>query len=205
MTVQTTGGSTITIGTGSTSGVLSGGDGISAGTTGTTPADGAGGTPRQGNEQAETIDSLPTWAQRVIKDLRQENENRRKAESENKRKAEEDRLAADAKWQQLAEERGKEADALRQTAERFDRLSKQLFAQAEREIAVWPEEVRSMRPETDDAETILAWADKARSLVTKLTATAPPGHGASPRPAGSAAGAANQAMRQEFERMVRKL
>lgn len=199
MTVQTTGG-TITI-SAAGSGELNAGANAA---TGETPAEGAGETLRQEGNQAETIDSLPAWAQKQIKDLRQENERRRKAESESKRRADEERLAAEAKWQQLAEERGKEVETLRQTAERFARLSEQLVAQAEREIAAWPEEVRSVKPEAADAETLLSWVGKARLLAAKLTATAAPGHGATPKPAGSAAGAANQALRQEFARWVRR-
>lgn len=197
MTVQTTG--TITVGSGGATIVEQ-----PNGMTGEKPAEGAGETPRQESEQAETLDALPAWAQKQIKDLRQENERRRKAETENKRKADEEKLAAEARWQQLAEERGKEIDTLRQTSEKFDRLSQQLLDQAEREIAAWPEEVRSMKPE-GDVEAILGWAGKARQLVAKLTQAAAPGQSAMPRPAGSAAGAADRAARQELERRVRRL
>ena len=153
---------------------------------GATPADGASVTPPQTDAPAaDTVESLPDWAQRHIRELRAENEKRRKGEAESKRKAEEEKLAAEAKWQHLAEERGTKLSDLKQVAERYERLSTQLRQQVETEVGTWPDEVKSLRPTSGDAETLLEWAEKARPIVAKLSSTPPaPGQGAAPRPTG---------------------
>jgi len=131
----------------------------------------------------ESVASLPEWAQKMVSDLRQENANRRKREQEAKVKADEDKLAAERKWQELAEQRGQEIAALKTTAERYTVLSGQLRTQVEAEIAQWPDEVKGLKPAGDDVEAIVEWVEKARPIVSKLKAAPPaPGQGAAPRP-----------------------
>lgn len=151
----------------------------------------------------QTVASLPEWAQKMVADLRQENANRRKHEQEAKAKAEEDKLAAERKWQELAEQRGQEIAALKTTAERYTALSGQLRTQVEAEIAQWPDEVKGLKPAGDDAEGLIDWANKARAVVLKMrSAGSQPGQGVTPKPAGQ--GIANeQQAKREFERMVR--
>lgn len=155
---------------------------------GVTPgADGGGQEPRQESASTDTVESLPEWAQKTIQKLRQENAARRQAVDEERRKAAEEKLAADQKWQELAAQRGQEIERLSATATRYSALSDTLRKQIDIEVAGWPDEVKSLRPESDEVETVMQWLEKARPIVAKLRttpATAAPGQGAAPRPSG---------------------
>ncbi len=181
---------------------------ISVSGAGMTPvANGAGVTPGPENAPAtDTIESLPEWAQKVIKDLRTENMTRRQAADEARRKAEDDRLATERKWEELAGQRKQEIDRLNTIASRHNALSESLLRQIENEVAGWPEEVKSLRPGDADVEAVMAWLEKARPLVAKLRPSPPtPGVGATPRPAGSAVMADDRKLRADFERTIRRM
>lgn len=126
---------------------------------------------------AEDVKSLPEWAQKHVRELRKENADWRKRESESesaRKTAEEARLADEKKWQELAENRGKEAAALKQKADAYDALQARLLEQVKAEVAQWPDEVKGMAPaEEEGGAAWLAWAEKARPLAAKLTAPAP--------------------------------
>ena len=173
---------------------------------GVTPgADGAGQEPRQESAHNDTIESLPEWAQRTIADLRKENAARRQANDEAKRKAAEEKLAAEQKWQELAEQRQQEIERLTATATRYSALSEMVRKQVDGEIAQWPDEVKSLRPAGDEVEAVIAWVEKARAVANKLKAAPPtPGQGAAPRPSGQGV-AADQRAKSEFERVIRGL
>lgn len=158
--------------------------------------------PDQATE-AETIESLPAWAQKEIRNLRDENKRRRQDAAAAKAKADEDRLAEQQKWQELAERRSQELTAARARIDELTAVADRVMDSANAEIAKWPEEVRSMKPAEATAAGLLAWMETARPLVARLTAPAPaPGAGPTPKP--STPGALTNELRQRAaERIAR--
>ena len=89
---------------------------------GTTPAPDAGSqtppatdgsTPASPATPPESVDALPSWAQKMIADLRGEAANNRKKVQDERKQAEEKRLADQQQWEQLANQRAAEIAALR--------------------------------------------------------------------------------------------
>lgn len=109
-----------------------------------------------------------------LKALKTEAEQRKAAEA----KAAEDRLKEQAKWQELAEQRQGELDALRPKAQLADDLSTKLRTQIDAEIAKWPDSVKAVAPAADAPITAwLDWVEKGRALVKELTENKQPVHG----------------------------
>ena len=166
-----------------------------------------GATPDGNAAQAETIESLPEWAQKLVKSLRKENEKRRQEADTERRQAEEKRLADEQKWQELAAKREQERDELKPYRERYEALAAQQRAALAAETAKWPKEVRDLLPDAEaDVNAYGAAVEKARPLVAALTAKtdAAPGHGTTPAPAAKAGTAAEQdAARKRMAQMVR--
>ena len=160
--------------------------------TGTTPPapDGTNGaTPLTAapTDAPATVDTLPAWAQKEIKDLRDENKRRRQALDDAKRKAEEDKLAEAQQWQTLAEKRAAELSAAQERITALDAVTARVIASAEAEIEKWPAEIKALRPADASAAALLDWIDQAKPLVAKLTAPPPaPGTGPTPRPSSAA-------------------
>jgi len=156
----------------------------------------APGAPTGGKENQATtgaagqVNELPDWAQALIKELRGENAKHRKSSqeaAEAAKLAEEKRLAEQQQWQQLAEKRKGELDALSPKAQQADELAKLLTQQINSEIRDWPDEVKSLAPQGEvSAAEMLRWVESARALATKLSQKAAPatGNGRLPKPAG---------------------
>lgn len=189
----------------------------------TTPAEGVtpdanttpnGATPDGNAAQAETIESLPEWAQKLVKDLRKENEKQRQRNADERRQSEEAKLAEQQKWQELATKREQERDAVSAEAkeykERYEALAAQQRAALTAETAKWPKEVRDLLPDAESAD-VQVYADavtKARALVAALTAKndATPGHGLTPAPVAKAgATAATEEARRQTTLQYRNL
>lgn len=154
-------------------------------------------------EQTATVDSLPGWAQDLIRELRDENKKRRLDAAAARQKAEEDRLAEQQKWQELAEKRAHELSAANARIDELAAVSDRVMAAADAEIAKWPDEVKVMRPEGATAAGLLTWMESARPLVARLTAPAPaPGAGPTPKPSTPAALTADLRKRAQ-ERIAR--
>ena len=144
-------------------------------------------------EQSQTgaagrVDELPEWAQRELKEARQEAQryrNERKTAEEAAQRAEEERMAQSAEWQKLADSRKAKVEELTPKAELADKLTAMVAAQYEATIKDWPEQVRAMAP-SDDAGilTKLEWMNKATPLAKGLMddKTPIPGNGRRPRP-----------------------
>ena len=170
-----------------------------------TPADGAtpaalatppnGATPDGNPAQPETVESLPEWAQKLVRDLRKENEKRRQAAANELQQAEEKRLADEQKWQELAAKREQERDELKPYRDRYEALAAQQRAALMAEVAKWPAEVKALLPGEDaDVSALGEAVTKARPLVTALNgkAEAAPGQGSPPPAVGKAGTAAEQ-------------
>ncbi len=156
-----------------------------------TPPEGA--TP-EGTAQ-ETVEALPEWAQSLIKDLRKENEKRRRAADTERQQAEEKRLADAQQWQELAAKREQERDELKPYRERYEALAAQQRTALMAEITKWPAEVRALLPGEDaDVQALADAVSKARAVVAALDAkaTTTPAHGTPPPPAGRAGLGADQ-------------
>lgn len=183
----------------------------------TNPADGVtpdapvakpdGKTPDGNPAQPETVESLPDWAQRLVKDLRKENEKRRQAIDNERQQAEEKRLADEKKWQELAEQRAKERDEYKPYRERYEALATQQRAALMAETAKWPAEVKALLPGDDADVQVLADAvAKARALVAALNGKtveqAQGAHGLPPRAVGQD-GKERETARREMAATVR--
>jgi hypothetical protein len=137
----------------------------------------------------ETVESLPEWAQKLVRSLRKENEKRRQDADAERAKAEEARLTEQQKWQELAAKREQERDELKPYRERYEALASQQRAALMAEVAKWPAEVKALLPGEDADVTVLGEAvTKARALVTALAGKteAAAAHGNPPPPAGKA-------------------
>lgn len=181
--------------------------GITLSATGTTPAatNGTDGTTpiTAGADAPATVESLPAFAQKIIKDLRDENKKRREALDEAKRKAEEDKLAEAQQWQTLAEKRAAELSEAQAKITALDAVTARVIASAEAEIDKWPAEVKALRPAEASAAALLDWIDQARPLAAKLTAP-PPAPGAGPTPKPSTAGNLASDLRQRAQATIQR-
>jgi hypothetical protein len=154
----------------------------------------------------ESVDALPSWAQKIITDLRGEAANTRRKAQDERKQAEEKRLETEKRWEELANQRATEIATLTEKSSRYEALEGRLRDQILAEVKHWPEEVRALVPATTDVQTLMDWRERASALVAKL-ATAqnpPPGTGKTPAPAGQGRADTEKA-RKEFERSVRNL
>lgn len=154
---------------------------------------------------AASVQELPEWAQRELRDLRKENASRRQAaaDAETARKlAEEQRLTEEKKWEELAKQRGDEVTALKSKADAYDTLQARLLAQAKAEVAKWPSEVQGMAPAEEDGAAWLAWVERARPVAAALNGAAPAGGNPSNPPAQGKSAAVQEAVRSENARFV---
>ena len=182
--------------------------GITLSATGTTPAatngtDGTTPITAAPTDAPATVESLPAFAQKIIKDLRDENKKRREALDEAKRKAEEDKLAEAQQWQTLAEKRAAELSEAQAKITALDAVTARVIASAEAEIDKWPAEVKALRPAEASAAALLDWIDQARPLAAKLTAP-PPAPGAGPTPKPSTAGNLASDLRQRAQATIQR-
>ena len=183
-----------------------------AGTTTTTAPDAGGQTPpvTDGLTPAspvtapESVDALPSWAQKMIADLRGEAANNRKKVQDERKQAEEKRLADQQQWEQLANQRAAEIAALSEQNTRLQALADRIRSEIDAEAKAWPAEIAALRPQTDDPAQLLEYREKARVLVGKLNAAAnpAPGNGKTPTPAGQGRADMDKA-RKDFERTIR--
>lgn len=181
-----------------------------AGITNDTPTNGAtpvvtdGSTPASPATPADSVDALPSWAQKMIADLRGEAASNRKKVQDERKQAEEKRLEAEKQWEQLATQRAAEIAALNEQATRYQTLADRIRNQIDGEAKAWPDEVKALRPVTDDVTQLLEYQERARVLVAKLQAAAnpAPGTGKTPTPAGQGRADMDKA-RKDFERAIR--
>jgi chromosome segregation ATPase len=146
-------------------------------------------TPPTG-QAPENVDALPDWAKSLFAELRAENAAHRKAKQkadEEAKAAEEQRLEAERKFEQLAQQRAARVAELEPIAERYNALAAKLTADLEAQIEKLPAEIKQMKPATADLDDLIDWAEKARQLAAKMQAAASPGHGAAPKAADATA------------------
>lgn len=147
-------------------------------------------------ESAGGIETLPEWAQKLIREVRNEAASHRTALREAERAAkaaDEARLAEQGEYKKLAEDRAKrvaelepvaqEVEALRVKVEQFEKAT---LARIASEIAEWPEGMRAVVEKAQDVEGKAAVVDLLRSAVAELAkakGSGSPGNQADPKAA----------------------
>lgn len=153
---------------------------------------------------AGRVEDLPDWAQRELKEARQEAQryrNERKAAEEAQTKAEEERLAQSAEWQKLADSRKAKIEELTPKAELADKLSALMAAEYEARTKDWPQDVKILAPR-DDAPVAEKWDWMMRATPLATADKTPvPGNGRRPQPTGPVGQGQNeQKARAQHER-----
>lgn len=171
-----------------------------------TPPATDGSTPASPATPPESVNALPSWAQKVIADLRGEAAtNRKKVQEEERKQAKEKRLADQQQWEQLATQRAAGIAALSEQNTRLQALADRIRSEIDAKAKASPARaIPALRPATDDPAQLLEYREKARVLVGKLNAASnpAPGNGKTPTPAGQGRADMEKA-RKDFERAIR--
>jgi len=116
------------------------------------------------------IEDLPDWAQKHIRELRQQAKERRlalkKAEDE-AREREQARLKGSGDWKQLAENAQKELSRVKPYEERATALDGIIRASNDALIAKLPEHLRTAVPLDYPPEKLHAWLEATVPILTK--------------------------------------
>lgn len=142
------------------------------------PASESGGT-----DESRDLSALPEWVQTLVRDARKDAgdarvlrkkldeieaaERQRQTEAQ---RAEEARLVEQQQYQQLAEKRAKELEALKPLAERTAALEARIKAANEARIGRVPDSLRSVIPADYDPVKLSEWLDANLDKLTKPTA-----------------------------------
>lgn len=148
------------------------------------------------SEVSGGIETLPEWAQKLIREVRAEAASHRTALREAERAAkaaDEARLAEQGEYKKLAEDRAQrvaelepvaqEVEALRVKVEQFEKAT---LARIAAEIAEWPEGMRAVVEKARDVEEKAAVVEHLRSAVAELAkakGSGSPGNQADPKAA----------------------
>lgn len=140
----------------------------------------------QGDQSTPSIEEL----QRKIAELERDNRKyrtERRQQDEAAQSAEQQRLKEQGEYKTLAEKHEARVKELEPLAQSYTQLATLVSGQIEAQIKDWPEEVKAFDPGPDSVEQRLAWIEKSRPLVAKLTqqqAKPAPGNSPNPKPAG---------------------
>ena len=93
-------------------------------------------------------------------------------QAETQKQAEEERLAKQAEWQTLAEQRAKELEEYKPFKQRWDGLVEQTAERNKARIDAVPETMRTLIPDYDDPMKLSAWLDANEATITQ-TKSAP--------------------------------
>ncbi len=127
---------------------------------------------REGSDN-HAVDDLPSWAQDMIRSLRDEAASRRVALKQHEaesRKREQQRLAEEGKWRELAESRADELSNLAPYRERAEKLESMLMDSNTQRIEQIPESMRTLIPSDYAPEQLARWLDANLSHLTRPTA-----------------------------------
>jgi hypothetical protein len=110
-------------------------------------------------------------------------EDERAVEKQAREEEDSKKLAEQAEWQKLAENRKVKLDELKPKADLADKLTVLMQEQYDAEIAEWPETVKAMAPNADaDILAKLEWMKKAKPLARELAEEKTPAYGNGRRP-----------------------
>lgn len=119
---------------------------------------------------SNSIDDLPSWAQDMIRGLRDEAASRRvalKQHEEQARQREQQRLAEQGQWKELAESRAAELNELQPYRERAEALESMLRDSNKSRIDTIPEDMRALVPTDYAPEKLASWLDANMMRLTK--------------------------------------
>ncbi len=158
--------------------------------TGTPPAHGA--NPQlQGNKDTSLEDLQRQLAELQAKNAEfladnQKYREERRLQNEAAKAAEQQRLKEQGEFKQLAEQSAARVKELEPTVEKYSKLTELVSAQIKAETKDWPKEIKTFDPgDNASVEDRLAWMEKSKPLIEKLTAQArQPGNSPNPKPAG---------------------
>lgn len=146
---------------------------------------------------SNSVDSLPDWAQEMIRSLREEAASRRvalKRQEEANRDREQKRLAEEGKWRELADSRERELASLQPYKERAESLETMLRDSNNLRIARIPEDMRTLVPTDYAPEQLSNWLDTNADRLAKPFAPRLDG--------GAASGGASAVQLTEEEKQV---
>jgi hypothetical protein len=124
-----------------------------------------------GAQTTETteVDQLPEWAKKELAELRAEAKKRRlqlREQEQAAAKAEEQRLVEQAKWQELAEKRGKELEALKPVQDKVQKYEEAFLATLNKRLEALPDTYKSVVPDFGDPVRTMEWLDANQHLFT---------------------------------------
>jgi hypothetical protein len=126
-----------------------------------------------GAQDVQTVDSLPEWAQKIIKDTREESKQRRialeNAEKE-KQRLENERLQEQGKYKEISEKQAAELTPLKVQAERAALLETAITENNDKRVSRIPETHRGLVPADYTPEKLSKWLDANEALLIKPTA-----------------------------------
>jgi hypothetical protein len=120
-------------------------------------------------QDAEDINALPSWAQRIIGELRKESASHRKAKTEAEKAAlaqQEQAAKEQGKWQELATK-------YEPQAKRAADLEAFVVGMVEEELKAVPERVKPLVPAFDDPLKTLEWVRNAKAAGVLATPQPP--------------------------------
>jgi len=123
--------------------------------------------------ESNSVDDLPSWAQDMIRGLRDEAAARRvalKKHEEEARQREQARLAEQGQWKELAESRAKELNDLQPYRDRAEALETMLRDSNKHRMEQIPEDMRALVPTDYAPEKLASWLDANISRLTKPVA-----------------------------------
>ena len=126
-------------------------------------------TPDASGPEAQSIDELPEWARKLVRELRQENAQHRTEKQAAKHAADEaerKRLADQQQWKELAEKLQADMAALRPQVDAAQAYRETIAATVEARIKAVPEQMRSLVPAFDDPAKTLQWLDANAAVLT---------------------------------------
>lgn len=141
-----------------------------------TQSTGATGGTQSGADQQQNqgkIEDLPTWAQTLVKELRNEAADRRIALQKQQQEAataEQKRLADLGQWETLAKKREEELQKLTPYQQRAADLEKVIADGNAERIALIPEAMRGLVPTGYPAADLHKWLNTNLSLLTRKSA-----------------------------------
>ena len=132
-------------------------------------ANGTGQDSATGQSGAESIDTLPAWAQKLIGGLRDEAAQRR-VELRRREDEEKARLAKMGEWETLASQHAAKVAELEPRAQRAGSLDEFVQSSLKVRIAAVPEAMRSLVPNFPDPLDTIKWLDANESKLRMPTA-----------------------------------
>lgn len=146
---------------------------------------------QSGNTEVTTPPAAGTFTQDQVNAMladerRKEQAKQKEATDKARRETEEANKAKQGEFQSLAEQRAARITELEAAegskTERLTALEVEIKAQTDARLKLLPQEIRDMKPETDDPLVVYRWLTRAEQAASKLTGQKPANPGTPPGP-----------------------